>query len=374
MRVACIHSSVVPSRAANSIQIMKMAHAIAQEGHQVLLVVPSMKPGQEPNVADVFSFYGVSPLVRLVRAPWLPIKGRGVIFAILAVLRAWLFRPDVVYTRYARAGYLAALFGLNVIYESHAPENGRAYSRMLRSRNLIRVVAISSALRAYLIKTHQLPGEKVIVAHDGADCIGSGVVGRSKDGFDVGYAGHLYEGKGMELISELIRRCGWARFHIIGGRQKEIAYWKERTAGASNVTFYGFVPNKEVHGLLVTMDALVAPYQPRVMSAMGQDIAQWMSPLKIFEYMDAGVPIVASDLPVLREILRDRFNALLCDPLSADAWVAALEELRDDAELAMSLARTARQDLEERYTWRQRARAILQGLTKTIVVRKNIAS
>ena len=177
----------------------------------------------------------------------------------------------------------------------------------------------------------------------------------------------------MELIGALVERCRWARFHVIGGRQPEIEYWRQRTAGAANLQFHGFMPNGDVRALLATMDALIAPYQPRVISPMGQDIGQWMSPLKIFEYMASGVPIVASDLPVLREILRDRVNALLCGPTDVDAWAAALAELRDDAMLAADLACRAREELEAKYTWRQRARLILADLQPVVGASRSAA-
>jgi glycosyltransferase involved in cell wall biosynthesis len=82
-----------------------------------------------------------------------------------------------------------------------------------------------------------------------------------------------------------------------------------------------------------------------------------MSPLKLFEYMSAGKPIVASDLPVLREVL-DEANAVLVDPEDADAWARALESLRD-AGLRERLGVRARRDFLERHTWDIRARKVL---------------
>ncbi len=60
-----------------------------------------------------------------------------------------------------------------------------------------------------------------------------------------------------------------------------------------------------------------------------------MSPLKLFEYMAHGLPIVSSDLPALREVLENESNALLCDPDDIVAWVSAIERLRSSLQLRL---------------------------------------
>ncbi len=85
-----------------------------------------------------------------------------------------------------------------------------------------------------------------------------------------------------------------------------------------------------------------------------------MSPLKMFEYMAAGKPILASDLPILREVLRHEHNCLLCDPSNIDTWVASLKRLLAEQALARTLAETARRDFLKNYTWSARAQTVLQ--------------
>ena len=99
------------------------------------------------------------------------------------------------------------------------------------------------------------------------------------------------------------------------------------------------------------------PYSRRTV-APGGVTTDWMSPLKMFEYMAAARPIVASDLPALREVLRDRENAVLVEPDNAAALADGLRCLLGDASLAHRLATQARRDVEA-YTWENRARIIL---------------
>jgi glycosyltransferase involved in cell wall biosynthesis len=92
------------------------------------------------------------------------------------------------------------------------------------------------------------------------------------------------------------------------------------------------------------------------------DHASWMSPLKIFEYMAAGKPIISSDLAVLREILVHEENALLCDPDDIEGWVNSVDRLRRDPQLMLSLATAARYQFDVRHTWEKRAAAVVAPL------------
>ena len=152
--------------------------------------------------------------------------------------------------------------------------------------------------------------------------------------FRVGYAGHLYAGKGAEIIVQLAERLPKIGFHVLGGYDKDVAHWEAKARGLGNIEFYGFRPQGEVSAFLQQLDVVVAPYLRQVDTfGGGNDIAAWMSPLKLFEYMAHGLPIVSSDLPALREVLENESNALLCDPDDIGAWVSAIERLRLDDQL-----------------------------------------
>jgi glycosyltransferase involved in cell wall biosynthesis len=104
---------------------------------------------------------------------------------------------------------------------------------------------------------------------------------------------------------------------------------------------------------------LVAPFARRVETDSGVDTSRWMSPMKVFEYMASGRPIVISDLPVLREVLRPDVDALMVEPEDPDALIAALEQLRDDPDLGARLAASALERVRSEFTWELRARRIL---------------
>jgi glycosyltransferase involved in cell wall biosynthesis len=117
---------------------------------------------------------------------------------------------------------------------------------------------------------------------------------------------------------------------------------------ASRITFTGLLPPADVAARLREADVLVLPNRASAVSN------RFTSPLKLFEYMAARRPIVASDLPSIREVLTNERNALLVPPGNPPALTAAIKRLEDDRELGARLAAQAAEDVLA-YTWDRRA-------------------
>ena len=94
----------------------------------------------------------------------------------------------------------------------------------------------------------------------------------------------------------------------------------------------------------------------------GFDTALWMSPIKMFEYMSVGVPIISSDLPVLREILIDKHNCLLVDPEDLMCWSSALKKILYNKLFSDKISGIAYREFRQKYTWEFRAKNILSTL------------
>ena len=281
-------------------------------------------------------------------------------------------RPDLVYGRYILACFLTAFLGLKTIVEVHQPPEDIGivhaifFKGLLKCRSLVRIVAISNSLKTYLIKKYKIADDVIQIAHDGADIPNKKIAKektKSNDRVQVGYIGHLYPGKGTELVYEIASRCPWADFHLVGGTEKDILFWEKKIANSTNIFLHGFLPPPEAERLRLGFDILLAPYQKKVCPNGGKgDIAKWMSPLKIFEYMASGKPIICADLPVLREVLKHQDTAILCPPDEIDAWVKALLALRDHPDVGESLGRNAKQEFMTSYNWQSRAIKVIDGI------------
>ena len=122
MKILYISNSTIPSRTANSIHVIKMCHAFADNGHEVILLAPDKKKSYEKKVKDIYEYYGVKKNFTIKKL-WYPnIKG-GAFFYTLAIFFYLIINKNfnLVYGRFIYGCYIASLLKNETIYESHAP-------------------------------------------------------------------------------------------------------------------------------------------------------------------------------------------------------------------------------------------------------------
>jgi glycosyltransferase involved in cell wall biosynthesis len=168
----------------------------------------------------------------------------------------------------------------------------------------------------------------------------------------VGYVGHLYPWKGPHLLLQALSGLENVRAIIVGGhpaeRDLQRLHQQAHTLGlTARVTFTGYVDRGRIPDLLAAMDVLVLPHTSTPISE------RYASPLKLFEYMAAGRPIVASDLASIREVLTDE-AAVLVAPGDPATLAAGIRRTLDDWDAAGRRARRA-YELVSDYTWDRRA-------------------
>lgn len=363
IRMAYVSGSYLPSRQANSVQVMRMCDAFAASGIGVTLYARQSLTETREDIRD---YYGVSDRFRIVRLPTWPLR-HGREFQFAAKVRRELKRdvPDVIYGRHLLAMY--ASVGLApTVYEVHSMKSrvSRVIERnMLRHRSMKMLVAISDRL-ALDIREGGWTGD-LMTERDAADPVSYDQVEKALlpgDGhLHVGYCGQLYRGRGIELLLEVARRRPKVEFHFVGGNLDDITVFRGDSEGLSNVHFHGHVPPSRVKEFLAAFDVLVAPYQADAAAAGGEEIARWISPMKLFEYMDAGKPILISNLPAIAEVLVHDEHAILLSPSDIDAWVSAIDSLQSSG-LRVRLGSSARRLVHEQYTWNKRAMRIKRQL------------
>jgi glycosyltransferase involved in cell wall biosynthesis len=174
------------------------------------------------------------------------------------------------------------------------------------------------------------------------------------------YLGQLYPWKGVDSLLRALADVPGAELTIVGGLPSDPERVRlERLAVMQGVAdrciFTGPQPYRFVPRLLMSADIALLPL------AEGLVARCFTSPLKLFDYLAAGLPIVAVDFPTIREVLRDGENGLLVAPNDPAAMAAAIKRLLADPELAGRLAAQARRDAAD-YTWDRRAERILGAL------------
>lgn len=366
-------------------QVMKMAQALGLSGHSIRLAVPGIDDASElPSWDELAHQYG---LEYGFPVEWLPARSqfRRYDYGLHAVRWARSWGADVLYTRLPQAAALASLLGMPAICEVHDYPQGRMgpllFRAFLKGRGARRLVVITRPLALELSRGFGAPDSPpfTIIAPDGVDLaryaqIPSPDVARQRlagflpeqvlqeDQFIAGYTGNLYEGRGISLLLDIAVCLPEVLFLIAGGEPQDVDRLQNdvKSRGLENIILTGFVPNAALPSYQAACNTLLMPYQTRVAASSGGNIAPYLSPMKLFEYLACERPILSSDLPVLREVLNQE-NAILLPPHDVYAWVEALQSLRADPERAAKLAIQARRDAGL-YTWSSRAELILADL------------
>jgi len=370
MKILYLSLSYVPSRRASSIQVMRTCSAYAQRGHDITLVA---KRYDEPAArgGSIHEFYGVAPTFRIDLAPRPPYRGGGVVYA-AAIGRRVLSasgRVDLVYCRDLVGAAIAARLGMPVVLESHGvPETTwqrRLWRHAVRARSFVGLVVVSNALHRELERLQLLPSNgRVVIARNATEPFsGSEPRPTTSSPPRIGYIGNLYENRGLEIIVELARRVPHCQFELVGGSEHDLTRWRALRL-PPNVILRGFQPPSKLHEIYRSLDVLLMPYPRDGIRGPtgGADSSKWCSPIKMFEYMASGVPLVASDLPVLQEVLTNGENALIVPATDVEAWRAAIERLLHDPVLRVALAGKALSDVRAQFTPEARASRVFDGL------------
>jgi glycosyltransferase involved in cell wall biosynthesis len=131
------------------------------------------------------------------------------------------------------------------------------------------------------------------------------------------------------------------------------------------VIFAGQVPHAQIGGYLAAMDVAVAPYR-----APGPGEGDfYFSPLKVFEYLAAGKPVVAPRLGQIAGILAEGRCGALYPPDDVAALATHLRTLANDPALRASLGRAGAALVRERYTWAGNAAQVAQLARRLMAMR-----
>ncbi len=278
-------------------------------------------------------------------------------------------RADAIYYgRRLTALAQLARWGYPVAVELHKPPRKAAHQRdledLIRAPGFCGLVVISERLRQEMLRL--LPGvspDRVLVAHDGfrADRVHEPVL-HERPRPQAVYCGSMYAGKGADAVVDAAGACPGVDFCLIGGTPAQVEALQVRAP--ANIRFLGHLQHSEVLELLPEFDFALAPYGRVVRGVRTPDnasLADWMSPLKVFEYAAAGLPIVTSDLPVLRELLSPQVSALMVTPDDKAELVSAINRMAAEPGMRLLLARNA-QAMLAGYSWQQRAGHLLAFL------------
>ena len=387
-----IANARIPSERAHPLQIMHMAGAFAGKVNHVTLAYARRANTAAMNaITNPFEYAGVTQTFNLIGLPCIDAVKRVTIdwpalnrapvrigahllqlwtFTIAAALMIKRWDPDIVISRdLLPLTILRMLVGRTTRFgfEAHTVPQSRLSIALHRwaARRMDGIVTITEGLRQWYVETGFDPA-RVLTAADAVDLASFNQNSRSDARRDLNirfeapvacYIGHLYPWKGVDILVAAARATDpKVQWYIVGGLEPDLDRIRKSAAGHPNIHITGHLSPALARQYLIASDVAVLPFTAHETIARDHT-----SPLKLFEYMAAERPIVASNLPSLREVLRDGENAILVTPDDPEMLGAAVTRVLNDQNLAHRLARTARAEVEKR-TWSNRAGLILEFL------------
>ncbi|MBP8699828.1 MAG: glycosyltransferase family 4 protein [Syntrophorhabdaceae bacterium] len=380
MRIIYPVSEGFDPRKARFHQILQTSHALAKKGCEIDLILGR----NEFNLAaDVLPYYSLEPnpnlhlntvcMLRREGKQKIHVSWNG-IFHIACLLKIRkMLREKQIHALYTRHPNIADFFikhrrslKMPIIFEAHEifhltterkdkiqkmkAQEARIYSKVDG------IVSITQGLKNQL--------EQIFTISTQISVIPSGVnidfyegTGKEKKAGKILYVGQLYPWKGVGTLLEAMCYVTAGELHVVGGEKKQIddLIMKSKNLGIANrIFFHGQVSPQEVKNFIKDASVAVHP-----LAQKDTAYAEFSSPLKIFEYMAARIPIVASDLPGIREVLTDKVSVLLVPPDNPKALAKGIQSILDNPTLGKQLAEKAYKEVRQ-HSWAKRAERIEQ--------------
>lgn len=368
-RIYSIYHGRFPGERAATLFAAKEAESFADAGVETILLVPRRR-GREK--ADPYEYFHVKKNFEVVYLPTLDLFDTPVVkyvafwtsfltfgIATLFYLKKHASRDDFIYSNESFPLLLATLIFPNTMIAVHDfPERKDGYYRLLFHR-VKKILSTNHWKKEALIKKFGTQEEKIVVVPNAVDVSEfalhvSKEEARAKfnlrqDNKYVVYTGHLYSWKGVDTLAEAARLLPeGVKVLFIGGREEDIKRFTEKHQDIKNIRLIGFRPHQEIPLWQCAADVLVLPN-----TAKEEISAHYTSPMKLFEYMASGRPIVASRIPSITEILSEKEATLV----TADD----VEALADGIVSALSLPTNTHPKLDQ-YRWATRAERIISIL------------
>ena len=368
MKLIYLASSRIPTEKAHGIQIMKTCEALADRGADVVLLIPRRFNSVKD---DPFVYYGVKrnfiikklPTLDLIFADKLlgrfPFWLATVTFLLAAKIYLAGKKYDALYSREQRVGRFFKNYHLEIHRLPAKIKSG--HKKIWQQAKTL--ITINNYLKKGLI-SQGVEADKILVAPDGVDLDKFDIAltkqeARAKlklplDKKIVLYTGHLYAWKGADVLAQAARELGQDILTVfVGGLDEDAKKFKEKYGHQENILILGKKQYNQIPFYLKAADVLVLPNSGK------EPVSKFCtSPMKLFEYMAGGRPIVASDLPSIREILNEE-NAVLVTPDDPSALGKSIRLILGEEERAKKIAAQALKDVQK-FDWRKRAKIILE--------------
>lgn len=365
----------MPTEKAHGYQIVKMCEAFADNKMNVELIVPKRHNYIKD---DVFTYYHARnnftfrylKFIDFFSWSWLNHK-IGFTLNILEFLLLSLFlkidKQNIIYTRSPEIAWLFGVRGYKTFLECHQLPEKKSKLFGYFIKKIHGIVTITNGLKQDLVADYAYSADNILTAPDGVDLETFDIkitcqeareqLGLPGDKKIILYTGHLYTWKGVDTLADASKNLPVdILIYTVGGDAQEIEAFNQRNLNHKIITVPA-VSREKVAIWLKAADLLILPN-----SAKEKISEKYTSPLKLFEYMASGTPIIASDLPSIQEVLTDN----TCLFFNADDTNDLINKLLDicDRKNELILIGLNAKNTSYEYTWQQRSAKISELLNR----------
>lgn len=384
MNIFCVIDGRLPTEKAYGIQVMELCEAFSKAGNKVVLLFPRRFNYIKQNP---FKYYQVEPIFKIVRLPtidFLPIK-IGFLHKLIYLIQAFTFgistliyilfksgKDDIFYSCSSIPLFLISFARPRIFFEEH-DFHGKWKIYGLFYKRVKGIVATNQWKTDKLAELFNYPKEKIL-CYPNAVKIEKFAVNLNKeearrklnlplDKKIIMYTGHLFSWKGVDTLMLAAKYLPKeAEIYFVGGMPADQERLKKLAAdnNISNFTMLPHQPREKMPIFLKAADVLA------VVNTAKEEISKFYTggPLKLTEYMSSERPVVAPDIPSIRNIVNET-NVLFFEPDNPKSLARAAERILNDKPLAEKLVKKARNDIEY-YSWENRIKAILDFIQTLI--------
>jgi len=260
--------------------------------------------------------------------------------------------------------------GIPAIYEQHHHESKKFEPEIVRNPLFQIAVTVADTVRESMIQ-NGMPPEKVIMLHNGFNHL---FLARQTEASQIWrqqlltdgrqhlavYAGGLYQFKGVDMLVDVANELPGVQFAIAGGNSSQVTAYQQlaKNKQVNNIKFLGYLPQNQLASLLQAADVLTHPH-------CLTEAATFTSPLKFFDYMASGTPIVATEIPSLLEFKSGNIAATWCAPDNPHQFAQSIQySLTKYPRKVEGYAETM--DFVKQFSWENRIERILSYVEESV--------
>lgn len=353
------------NKRAHSIQISHTIEAlnVTNDNLEMYLVAPLYN--KQLSIDDAFSYYNIKNKFKVIFVSSFLINKPGrisfIIYGFLSISKLIYWRltnkVDFIYFRseyFWPLAFISKILGVPYYYEIHRQGMNRKsnFVKNLLARHAKGLVTITGQLAQFYNKFNS----KIVVAHDAVDVAKFNIdldrnsardkLRLNKDRKIILYAGSVKKIKGVDIIIRNANKFPDIDFYMLGNTDKEMAGYIEKYK-RDNLIAVGHVDNYLIPIYLKAADLLIMPHAENVQS---------QSPMKLFEYLASGTPIISSDLENIREVLSDE-EAVFFEGGNDQSYISAINKFLEQFD-KYNANTNLRLTKAKEYSWENRGKAI----------------